>query len=142
MEGGDVAGEASAGEARRNAVEEMSDWELVSVYVNRGHGDDLAYKTELEAALRARALPVPEQMPPGGAPKLPASAPMARATFFEYVLLTYIVTGLFYSWLYLPLRLIKGDFAVDRKHKFIQTGVALAYQAMEVAAIYALSGEF
>lgn len=137
-----MAEEASAGETRRNAVAEMTDWELVSVYVNRGHGEDLAYKSELEAALRARGLPLPEQMPPAEAPMPPASAPMTRATFFEYILLTYIVTGLFYSWLYLPLRLIKGDFSVDRKHKLIQTGLALAYQAAEVAAVCALSGEF
>lgn len=120
----------------------MSDWELVSVYVNRGHGEDLAYKAELEAELVARGLPVPEQMPPLEAQRPAATAAMTRATFLEYILLTYIVTGLFYAWLYLPLRLVKGDFSVDRKHKLIQTGVALAYQAAEVAAAYALLGEF
>lgn len=120
----------------------MSDWELVSVYVNRGHGEDLAYKAELEGELASRGLPLPEQMPPVEAPRPPAVAAMTRATFLEYILLTYIVTGLFYAWLYLPLRLVKGDFSVDRKHKIIQTGVALAYQAAEVAAACALSGEF
>ena len=130
-----------AGESEGIAVAKMSDWELVSVYMNRGHGEDLDYKAKLEAELKARSLPVPEQMQPVEAQK-PAAAPMARATFVEYVLLTYIVTGLFYAWLYLPLRLVKGDFSVDRKHKLIQTGVALAYQAAEVAAACALSGEF
>jgi hypothetical protein len=120
----------------------MSDWELVSVYVNRGHGEDLEYKAELEAEFGARGLPVPEQMPPIGPKKPAAATSMARTTFLEYVLLTYIVTGLFYSWLYLPLHVVKGDFSVDRKHKLIQTGLAFAYQAAEVAAIYALSGEF
>lgn len=130
------------GESRRNAVAMMSDWELVSVFINRGHGDDLAYREELERELTARGLPVPEQMPQIEPKKPATAASMTRATFLEYVLLIYVVTGLIYSWIYLPLRLVKGDFAVDRKHKLIQTGVALAYQAAEVAAAYALLGEF
>lgn len=131
-----------ADETERSEFAKMSDWELVSVYINRGHGDDLAYKAELEGELASRKLPVPEQMLQRETPKPPATAAMTRATFLEYVLLTYVVTGLFYAWLYLPLRLVKGDFSVDRKHKLIQTGVALAYQAAEVAAAYALAGEF
>jgi len=131
-----------AGESGRSRVAEMSDWELVSVYVNRGHGDDLAYKAELETELETRGLPVPEQMPSIEPQKPASSGTMTRSTFLEYILLTYIVTGLFYAWLYLPLRLIKGDFSVDRKHKLIQTGVALAYQAAEIATACALSGEF
>ena len=136
-----MTGKTSAGEAQRGTIAKMSDWELVSVYINRGHGDDLAYKAELEGELASRKLPVPEQMPHIDAPRPPATAAMTRATFLEYVLLIYIVTGLFYSWLYLPVRLVKGDFSVDRKHKLIQTAVALAYQALEVATACAVLGE-
>jgi len=129
------------GETERGRFAKMSDWELVSVYINRGHGDNLSYKAELEGELASRKLPVPEQMPQLEAPKPRATAAMTRSTFLEYVLLIYIVTGLVYSWLYLPVRLVKGDFSVDRKHKLIQTAVALAYQALEVATACAVLGE-
>jgi hypothetical protein len=118
----------------------MSSWELVSVYINRSYGDNLALKAALEAELAARKLPLPGQMPPRVEPA-PSPAAMTKATFLEYILLTYLATGILYSWFFLPLHLLKGDFRVDRKHKLIQSGIALAYQAAELVAGLAIAGE-
>lgn len=136
-----MGGTAVEKEEQGSRFARMSDWELVSVYVNRGYGDDLTLMRALVAELEARRLPIPEQMPERrqATPTPPA---MSRGTFLEYVLLVYSVTGILYSWLYLPMRLVKKDFGVDRKHKLIQAGIALAYQAAEVAAGIALAGEF
>ncbi len=116
-------------------VDRASSAELLSIHINRLYGGDPDLRAAVEAELVARGLPLPEPYPPAAPPP---PRPMTRETFLAYLFLIYTVTGLVYSWLYLPMRLIKGDFRVDLKHKVIQSGMALAYQAAEVAAITAL----
>lgn len=126
----------------REAIGEMSSYELVSIYINRSYGDKLEALPLLEAELRKRRLPVPEPMPlPPPEPAAGKSSAMSRETFLSYLLLIYTLTGLFYSWLYLPMRLIRGDFDKDRKHRLVQTAIALLYQAAEIATYTILTGE-
>jgi hypothetical protein len=116
-------------------VDRASSAELLSIHINRLHKGDPALIAAVEAELSSRGLPLPEPYPPAAEAPPP---PMTRETFLSYLFLIYTVTGLVYSWLYLPMRLIKGDFRVDTRHKVIQSGIALAYQAAEVVAIGAL----
>jgi hypothetical protein len=120
----------------------MSSYEIISIYMNHGYDGSPEAREALEAELRRRKLPVPEEtMPRAHTPRAAApgkNAAMSQETFLAYLLLIYTVSGLFYAWLYLPMRLIRGDFGRDRRHKLIQTGIAFAYQALEIAAYLAL----
>lgn len=122
----------------RESVSILSRWELVSIYINGGYGEDARMREELERQFVARGLPIPRPYERGQA-KPAAVPPMSRETFLSYLLLIYTVTGLFYAWLYLPLRLIRGDFQKDRKNHLIQTGICVVYQAAEVATAYLLT---
>jgi hypothetical protein len=134
MEGG---GEKMGGTISRDELSLASSWELVSAYVNGAYGSDPALKKAMEEEFAARSLPLPAAGPAapegGSRPK-----PMSPETFLSYLLLIYTVTGLFYAWLYLPLRLIRGDFGKDRKHHLIQWAISLAYQGAEVGTYFLL----
>ncbi len=117
----------------------LSPWELVSAWINSDLDSEPGLRAGLEAEFARRGLPLPKEAPPkpAGSGK---PAPMSRATFLEYLLLIYTVTGLFYAWLYLPVRLIKGDFDRDKKHHLIQSAIALAYQGAEIGTYFLLEG--
>jgi hypothetical protein len=118
----------------------LSRFELVSIYINSGFGEDLALRAALESERAARHLPLPEPLPrPLPPPRGPV--PMRSATFADYLLLIYTLTGLFYAWLFLPLRLLRGDFQVDRRHHLIQAGIALTYQAVEILVFFLAAGD-
>jgi hypothetical protein len=124
----------------RESLNLLSDWELISIYINN-ECDEVDLKAAVEAALRARRLPVPQPLPrrPPPLPHAPAPGSMTRQTFIEYLLLIYSLTGVLYCWFFIPLHLILGDFKVDRRHKLIQSAMALGYQALEIAAAVAIS---
>lgn len=117
----------------------LSPWELVSAWINSDLDSDPGLRAGLEAEFAHRRLPLPKEGPPKKAGSGKA-APMSPATFLEYLLLIYTVTGLVYAWLYLPVRLIKGDFDQDKKHHYIQSAIALAYQGAEIGTYFLLEG--
>jgi hypothetical protein len=121
------------------SLETLSSYELISLYINRGWEGKPGLKEGLEAEFAARRLPLPEPFPPAPPPPPPGPKPMSRDTFVSWLLLIYTVSGLVYAWLYLPMRLIRGDFDKDKKQRLAQAGVALAYQVLEVVTYIALS---
>lgn len=130
-----------AGDKEGTRFSLLSNWELVSAWVNQGPGLDQAEERGLAAEFATRGLALPaggKPVPPG--PAKATKPPMSRETFLDYLFLIYTVTGIFYAWLYLPLRLIKGDFGRDRKHHFIQLAISLAYQGAEVGTYFLVEG--
>jgi hypothetical protein len=115
--------------------DKLSRLELISLYINRYYSLDADSRTRFEAAFRKRRLPLPEmpENPPPGSranPGKPGS--IDRNTFISYLLLIYSGTAVFYSWIYLAMRLAKMDFNRDTKHKLIQSGIALLYVIAEI----------
>jgi hypothetical protein len=113
----------------------LSRLELVSLYINRYYQLDADLRSRFEAEFLRRKLPLPA-MP--AAPARPcrdrrgASRPMSRGCFLSYVLLIYSGTAFFYSWAYLAARLVKMDYAVETRHKLVQTAIALIYVVGEL----------
>jgi hypothetical protein len=122
----------------------LSRLELVSLYINGYYQLDSSLRSRFEAAFRKRKLPVPDM--PSEEP-VPRSVPenrraiasggarratIDRDTFLSYILLIYTGTAVFYSWIYLALRLLKMDFRENAKHKLIQSGIALFYVIAEI----------
>lgn len=117
----------------------LSPWELVSAWINGDLDSEPGLREGLKAEFALRGLPLPKEGPPRAA-KPTGPAPMSREVFLDYLLLIYTVTGIFYAWLYLPMRLIKGDFGRDRRHRLIQAAIALGYQGAEIGTYFLLEG--
>jgi hypothetical protein len=106
--------------------------ELISLYINSYYKLDAGLKSRFEAAFRKRRLPLPS-MPPTHPPEAPRKRNLIdRSTFISYILLIYSGTAVFYSWIYLAARIAKMDFAVNPRHKLIQSAIALAYVIGEI----------
>ena len=116
----------------------LSRLELISLYINGYYQLDADRRSRFEAEFIRRRLPIPD-MPPSPAPparpcqnRRRASRPMSRGCFLSYILLIYSGTAFFYSWAYLAARLVKMDFAVETRHKLVQTAIALLYVVGEL----------
>jgi hypothetical protein len=113
--------------------DKLSRLELVSLYINGYYTLDADSRSRFEAAFRKRKLPLPS-MPENPPPQRGAEAPKAgsidRGTFISYLLLIYTGTAVFYSWIFLAIRLAKMDF--HGRHKLIQSGIALLYVVVEI----------
>ena len=118
----------------------VSSWELASTWINGDPGSNPGLKASLEAEFGARGLPLPVLGPQPQGPARSGKPPMSREAFLDYLLLIYTVTGIFYAWLFLPIRLIRGDFDKDRKHHLIQLAIALGYQGAEIGAYFLING--
>jgi len=115
--------------------DKLSRLELISLYINGYYSLDADSRTKFEAAFRKRRLPLPvvsELPPPQSRVSSGKPGSIDRGTFISYMLLIYSGTAIFYSWIYLAMRLAKMDFNVNTKHKLIQSGIALFYVAAEI----------
>jgi hypothetical protein len=115
--------------------DKLSRLELISLYINRYYSLDADSRSRFEAAFRKRKLPLPampDNPPPHGRGSAGKPGSIDRGTFISYVLLIYSGTAIFYSWIYLAIRLAKMDFNLNAKHKLIQTGIALFYVVAEI----------
>jgi hypothetical protein len=118
----------------------ISSYELISRYINDYYEIDEATRRAMAHELSARHLPLPKMGEPlAPVLRLKKGSEMDKRTFLSYVLLIYTVTGLFYAWGYLPARLIKKDFQIDKKDNVIQTGIALFYQLIEIVTFILLT---
>lgn len=106
--------------------------ELISLYIEKYYKLDAGSKSRFEAAFRKRHLPLPSM--PSSCPPEPPTKPnrIDRSTFLSYILLIYSGTAFFYSWIYLAMRILKMDFAVNPRHKLIQSAIALVYVIGEI----------
>lgn len=115
--------------------DKLSRLELISLYINGYYSLDAVSRSKFEAAFRKRKLPLPampEKLTPPGREGAAKASTIDRSTFISYMLLIYSGTAVFYSWIYLALRLAKMDFGVNTKHKLIQSGIALFYVVAEI----------
>jgi hypothetical protein len=115
--------------------DKLSRLELISLYINGYYSLDAESRSRFEAAFKKRKLPLPEmpgKPPPGSRGSSGKPDSIDRSTFISYLLLIYSGTAIFYSWIYLAIRLAKMDFNVNAKHKLIQSGIALFYVAAEI----------
>jgi hypothetical protein len=110
----------------------LSRLELISLYIDRYYSLDADLRSKFEAAFKKRKLPLP--LMPSAPTPAPAKrdASIDRGCFLSYILLIYSGTAIFYSWIYLAIRLFKMDFGENTKHKLIQSAIALGYIAAEI----------
>jgi hypothetical protein len=108
----------------------LSRLELISLYIDRYYSLDAELRSRFEDEFKKRKLPLPKmpQAPP--APRRRST--IDRGCLLSYILLIYTGTAIFYSWIYLVLRLLKMDFKENMKHKLIQSAIALFYVVAEV----------
>jgi len=121
----------------------LSRLELISLYINGYYSLDADSRSRFEAAFRKRKLPLPQMPatpPPGSRGSAGRPGSIDRSTFISYLLLIYSGTAIFYSWIFLAMRLAKMDFNVNTKHKLIQSGIALFYVAAEILLYDYFSG--
>jgi hypothetical protein len=110
----------------------LSRLEFISLYINGYYELDAEARSRFEAEFRKRKLPLPSI--PETAPAVARAASIDRKCFTSYVLLIYTGTAIFYSWIYLALRLVKMDFRDNTRHKLIQSAMALFYVIAEILA--------
>ncbi len=108
----------------------LSRLELVSLYINGYYTLEADQRSRFEAAFRKRKLPLPCMPARAQLPR--RHGEIDRKCFLSYALLLYTGTAIFYSWIYLAERLVKLDFAVNARHKLIQSGIALFYVIAEI----------
>jgi hypothetical protein len=117
--------------------------ELISRYINDYEKMDGGRRLAFEGQFRKRRMPIPTMSPKlpcpeATRPRKREADPMDRSTFLSYVLLIYTGTAIFYSWIYVFIRLAKGDLDRRSRHKIIQTGIALFYIIAEVLLVMIL----
>ena len=127
-----------------------SSYELISLYINEYYKIDDETKRALAAEFKARKLPLPKvpQMQTagpvaGGADSvMPSEASkhhsMDKRTFRSYLLFIYIVTAIFYAWVFIPARLLKRDYLDDKKDFHIQTALSIFFMALDIAAFFVI----